>query len=272
MKIIHESNQIDLNNITLSKPIIENNTEVIIIPLYYNKVSLLIQTPYIYNSKGVYYDSTSKKYKINITLPKNIDFFNKLDEFMIEIGKKNINDWNFDKNHQVQYKFVVDDDMVNITLAKSNKFTTLIFDENNHMLNNLLYKDKKLIADNGYYVKFILIIDSIWIKNNKYGLNIIPYQVKIKLNLNDDEVNGLTVDDLTVNDLTVDDLTVDDLTVDDLTVDDLTVDDLTVGNLTVGNLTVDDLIGNKDNDSDEYFDDRKVLETDYILSDSSSDL
>ena len=126
--------------------------------------------PLLFKLEKMNLESDLRNGEINLTLNNNdiLNFFNKLDGHMINLGRKNKKNWPFDTK-RIKYKMLVrDDDIIKIKIDDK----TLFYDSK-----------KKLIKDYNHYfqkntgVKILLEIESIIVMKNVYYLNVIPHQV-----------------------------------------------------------------------------------------------
>jgi hypothetical protein len=156
----------------------------------YDDMPFRFVTPYVFcirnklsNKKNIISELLiSLKYKNDDTFG---NFIYDIDKKMIEIGKNNIDNW-FDKNKKIRYKSLIRNnngrDVVKIKLYQSKQIKTLIYDENGYILNSNLSKLNDICSSGGFYIKILCEMSSIWIKNDTYGINIKPHQLKILRN------------------------------------------------------------------------------------------
>ncbi len=185
---LHEFNLSDLD---FSEPF--NN----IVYISYNNEPILFETCELYcvdaikqcNTKYSTHElllSLSGKNDINTNICKT--FFESLDNKIIETGKNNMDKWPFDRKN-IAYKSLIrfiDDTNeyyknggIKLKFIKSKNFSTLVFDENKNIINPVDYENK---LSGGVYVKIIIELVSIWIRDGVFGSYIKLHQLKISNN------------------------------------------------------------------------------------------
>ena len=199
MTKIFKLNELDLSKITFSEP---NNN--IIYTSYNNEHPILFETPELYcvdkiNKNKTKYSTHEQlvtlksRYENDTNMCKN--FFEQLDNKLIETGKKNINMWPFNTkfiNYTSLIRFIDNNDngnnrnneyyengVIKVKFIRSKKFNTLVFDENKNIVESNNYEN---VLCGGIYVKMILEIISVWVRDNVYGIYLKLHQLKITNN------------------------------------------------------------------------------------------
>ena len=188
MTKIFKLDEFNLSDLIFSEPV--NN----IIYISYNDEPVLLETSELYcvdaikkcNTKYSSHElliSLTGKNDINTDICKT--FFELLDKKIISTGKENIESWPFDTKN-IAYKSLVrfmDDDnkyykngTIKLKFIKSKNFSTLVFDENKNIVDPIEY-EKKL--DGNIFVKLIIELVSIWIRDGVFGLYVKLHQLKI---------------------------------------------------------------------------------------------
>lgn len=161
---------------------------------YKDNNPLLIETPALFCVDKIENNKTKyTTHELLVTLSgKNIQdtnktktFFQKLDEKLIQIGKQNIKNWNLN-DQNIMYKSLIkniDDDnnhykngIIKVKFIKTKTFSTLMFDNNKQIIN--IEKYNEILTGNNF-VKMILELVCVWLKDNVYGIYIRLHQIKI---------------------------------------------------------------------------------------------
>lgn len=120
------------------------------------------------------------------------NFFKKLDSKLIGFGKLNYKNWGLD-NKNVMYKSVIRELNeensqkygIKVKFMKSKNFTTLLFDQKQNIIPS---SDYQQYIKKGCFVKIIIELVCIWIKNSTYGVHIKLHQMKLCQNNNGSEM------------------------------------------------------------------------------------
>jgi len=167
---------IDFKNIIIKKTKTTNNKQIFFLKYKDNKTNnFVIQLSKLINNNII--SSNEIEYEINNT--KLIDFLNKLDDHIINIGKNNADEW---------FKHLVDKSTINYQriIQDNNTIKLKIFD--NESLKTVVSLNGDLILDfndidvDVTQAKVILEIYAIWIKNNNFGLLVRPININITYN------------------------------------------------------------------------------------------
>lgn len=203
--------QVRMNNINFSKP-----TKIksdIVVPIYYKfnenklgKVPLLIQVPSLYLN-----DSNNGKDLIILPLMGKTEqstkligeFFNNLDTTIISNIKKILYELKNEKKYRIDfsnisYKSIVneiegDDNEIYINglikykLYNTKEFSTKVFDENKNLVHPQNYQDKII---KGVYIKSIIEINSLVLRDNMIHVYIKPHQLRII----EDKINNVNLE------------------------------------------------------------------------------
>lgn len=188
MTKIFKLSEFNLSDLMFSDPV--NN----IVYISHNDGPVLLETNELYCVDGIKKCDTkysSHELLISLTGKNNINtdiyktFFESLDNKIINIGKENIELWPFN-NKNIAYKSLIryiDDDnkyykngAIKLKFIKSRNFSTLIFDENKKIVNPVDYEK---ILGGDIFVKLIIELVSIWIRDGVFGLYIKLHQLKI---------------------------------------------------------------------------------------------
>jgi len=167
---------IDFKNIIIKKTKTTNNKQIFFLKYKDNKTNnFVIQLSKLINNNII--SSNEIEYEINNT--KLIEFLNKLDDHIINIGKNNADEW---------FKHLVDKSTINYQriIQDNNTIKLKIFD--NESLKTVVSLNGDLILDfndidvDVTQAKVILEIYAIWIKNNNFGLLVRPININITYN------------------------------------------------------------------------------------------
>jgi len=195
---IYKINEINLNNIIYSKPDESSETKLIYLKYNHNshKTPLLIQLPDLYMIDDIKELNINSNVTHEILLPiigKTDETTNQVKNFIESLDNKVINDvqnhiniWPF-KTNEIKYKLttkhvnnttnkIYSNGILKFKLLKSKSFKTNIYKSNKEIINDNMYK--KIITGNNY-IKSIIEIAAIWIKNDTVGLYIRPHQFRI---------------------------------------------------------------------------------------------
>lgn len=207
MTKIFKLSELDLSKITFSEP----NNNIIYTSLD-NKDPVLFETPELYCVDKINKNRTKySTHELLVTLfSKNRndtemckDFFELLDNKLINIGKNNINNWPFNSKN-VTYKSIIrfydmnqtnniltqeeiknneyyKNGIIKVKFIKSKKFNTLVFGKNKNIIKPDDYEN---ILSGNMYIKMILELVSVWIRDDVYGIYLKLHQVKIINNEN----------------------------------------------------------------------------------------
>lgn len=204
---VYKTNEIEFDNIVYMN--VERNDVIKTINIQYidnitkNRVPLLVQLDdmYMFDDIQEISDDNSKtknKHLISheIILPlvsKTISSTKSIKKFFMELDKKMINDakqhidiWEFPKE-QIKYKALIryiedsdndiyDNGVVKFKILNSKKFTTKIYNKNKELIRPEYYKE---YMSGGNYIKSVVEIVSVWIKNDIFGLYIRPHQLRV---------------------------------------------------------------------------------------------
>lgn len=178
---IFKLEELDLSKITFAEP---NGN--IIDASYDNKYPVLFETLEMYCPDGIRKNKTKySTHELLVTLNNRSNFFELLDDKLIEVGRNNINKWPFNSK-TVTYKslirFIDEDDnegnsgVIKVKFIKSKNFNTLVFDKNKNIINPDNYD--KILCGN-VHVKMILELVSVWIRDDVYGAYLKLHQLKV---------------------------------------------------------------------------------------------
>jgi hypothetical protein len=120
------------------------------------------------------------------------NFFKKLDSKLIGFGKLNYKNWGLE-NKNIMYKSVIREfdkespqkNGIKVKFMKSKNFNTLLFDQKQNIIHT---NDYQKYIKKGCYVKMIIELVCIWIKNSTYGIHIKLHQMKLCQNSNGSEM------------------------------------------------------------------------------------
>jgi len=168
-KVPYNIKSIDLNNINVKTPKIIKNKKIIF--LKYDNNNFVIQLSKLENN--IIFDSTNE-IEFEINKKDQINFMNKLDDYIISLGKTNANEWfsHIDDKSSIDYQRILQyNNSVKIKIVNNDNFkTTMILNEEPiENLNNL--------ENYSLNSKILLEIYAIWIKNNSFGLLLRPVNV-----------------------------------------------------------------------------------------------
>ena len=191
MTKIFKLHEFDLLDIVFSEPL--NN----IIYISHNDEPILFETCELYCVDVIKkYDTKYSSHELLLSLTGKNDintnicksFFESLDNKLIDTCKANMNIWPFDSKN-IAYKslirFIDDNDkyykngVIKLKFIKSKNFSTLVFDENKNIVNPIDYNEK---FSGNLYVKIIIELVSVWIRDGVFGLYIKLHQLKISNN------------------------------------------------------------------------------------------
>jgi|688.fasta_scaffold127982_3 hypothetical protein len=178
--------ELDLSKLTFSEPI-----DNIIYITYDNNQAVVFETPDLFYYDKINLNKTKySTYELLVTLLSKTEhytnitksFFESLDNKLIQLGQENINEWPFTSKN-VKYKSLIK--TINDKEEFINGLIKVKFIKNKNF-NTLLFNNKKIVPINDYekilhgngYVKLIMQLVSIWIKNDVYGAYFKLYQVK----------------------------------------------------------------------------------------------
>ena len=197
------------DHIDLSKLLLDEDENDCTYNLIYNNGILLLETELLFCPYPI--ENINSKYvthEIIIELDKKtLDFMERLDRKMIEIGSTQLKD-KFKKNKTIKYQSIVRDikdegkKTMKIKLIKSKNFMTMVFDNQNKLIN--MTEDYDLYFNGQNHIKIILEISKIWIRDNIFGLYLKPHQIKIYELNNDsyfDSVDSISVQENEFNKL-----------------------------------------------------------------------
>lgn len=182
--------EINLNNLSYLSPI--KNSDHTIIHTEYNGKPLIFQLPSLYTKDG-FIAVNSPHVSHELLLPimsktdkqtqQTRDFFTQLDEKIVQDIQGNSASWLTDVN-QIRYRASIhnvesEDPLyqhgcIKVKLFKRDNFTTTVYDRSRNELPLEQYKNF-----NAGYVKCILELVGIWIKNSTIGLYIRPHQIRL---------------------------------------------------------------------------------------------
>lgn len=147
---------------------------------------ILIVTPALYCKNGLIPNKSKySTHELNITLSSITKdnsklceyFFESLDQKLVELGKNNKDKWPFNNKDKILYKSIFEeDDLIKFKLINSKEFNTLVFDELGHIISVTEYSIK---LSGEFYAKLIFELVGIWIKDNKYGVYVRLYEIRI---------------------------------------------------------------------------------------------
>jgi len=168
-KVPYNIKSIDLNNINVKTPKIIKNKKIIF--LKYDNNNFVIQLSKLENN--IVFDSTNE-IEFEINKKDQINFMNKLDDYIISLGKTNASDWfsHIDDKSSIEYQRILQyNNSVKIKIVNNDNFKTTITlnEESIENLNNL--------ENFSLNSKILLEIYAIWIKNNSFGLLLRPVNV-----------------------------------------------------------------------------------------------
>lgn len=194
MERIIKIENMNMNNINHKNPMKRNRD--IIIPLYYGDVSsnksLLLQVPSLFINDSYNYKSPNRSLLLTLKRQTKVGsdqitkIFNDLDSKILDILKKKIyiikklyyNEIDLSK---ISYRTMVNeiddsDEVYNNGVLKYNLINlTKVYDENKRLLNIPEYRN----IMKGVYIKSIIEINSIVIRNNIAYVNLFPHQLRI---------------------------------------------------------------------------------------------
>jgi hypothetical protein len=181
---IHNLTDINLDNILCGTKIINNNISYIPLLYRYNNINspLIIKIPELYC--GDLYEKT-KKYLLLCILTNDIDktsqiskMFDDIDIKIVNIIKKNINNWDIQnqKYKSITYNCDSSYNVLKLQLINTNTFSTAIYSNKKELLNVNNYS--KYINGN-CFIKSIIELSAIIIKNNEISILIKPHQLLV---------------------------------------------------------------------------------------------
>lgn len=188
---------INLNKITYNK------TKKNLINIKYDNKKMYIQTPllYCYNKIENVENNDYVTHQLTCSLNEENDnnytvsFFENLDDKIIQDIKENKENWNLPEDVTFKYTVMnVNNDLykngaIKFKYLKTNDSVTKVYSENEELLSCDDYENYTSTIDCPFFVRNILEIVGIWIKNNGVGVYIKLHQQQIlkidKINLDD---------------------------------------------------------------------------------------
>ena len=178
--------EVDFNKIQLNEVQKMNNRKIV--KLSYNNERFLIQTPELYFTKNIV--KNNNIYELNIPLfchneSKNnflLNFFNKIDHFMIEQGKANSAKW-FETKNKIKYKSIIRKTNIQHKIYKNGVFKLKMKNTNDVKI-TLEQQNKPFnIFSLPELSKIKLVFEpyAIWITKDGYGLYIKPVLLDFRL-------------------------------------------------------------------------------------------
>jgi len=175
----YKISSINFDNIVYKKTKMINKTKIIFLKYKENKLNnFVIQLSNLYNNKVL----KSNEIEYNIKNDKLIDFFNNLDDYIIEESKKHIEWFNhLDDISSINYQRILHTDEDNnnylkLKLFNSDELTTKL------IINDEIQKNFDNLQDIDSTSKIILEFFGIWIKSNTFGLFLRPIIILINYN------------------------------------------------------------------------------------------
>ena len=163
----YKISSINFDNIVYKKTKMINKTKIIFLKYKENKLNnFVIQLSNLYNNKVL----KSNEIEYNIKNDKLIDFFNNLDDYIIEESKKHIEWFNhLDDISSINYQRILHTDEDNnnylkLKLFNSDELTTKL------IINDDIKKNFDDLEEIDSTSKIILEFFGIWIKSNTFGL------------------------------------------------------------------------------------------------------
>lgn len=153
------------------------------VPLLFQIPELLMTNPINFiNMKCITHELILLFKTKNEKANKVKNFFTNLDNKFIQDGKVNYNKWRFSKD--IRYKFLVrdyesndyKDGIIKLKFVKNKTFQTRVYNKNRDIVNQKNYDN---VFRDICYVKSIVELVSLWIKDGYYGAYIRPHQVKV---------------------------------------------------------------------------------------------
>jgi hypothetical protein len=177
-------NDININKIVLSNA--KKYDKELIIPIAYNKVSLLIELPKCFCEK--FNNNT-----LDLELPDEIaNIFNNIDEHILKLLKNylmnliNLPQYKSFDFSNTDFKNTVINNVLKIKLIHNKHFNTKVFDSDKNIINterlantSIGTENYNLIFNNTNYLKTILEIKAVIFKKNTLFLYIITHQVAL---------------------------------------------------------------------------------------------
>lgn len=201
---IYKIEEFDLDNLIYSNPLENKGSQTKMIYIKYNDQKLgavpaIIQIPDLFmiddiktlNSKYITHEILLPLVGKTTNSTKQVkNFFNALDKKIINDSECNIDIWPFD-HENMKYKMLIqklenkdklndnsiyDNGIIKFKLIKSKEFKTNVFTSDKNKIKTKYYED---IISGGCYIKSIIEIVAIWIKDNIFGIYIRPHQFRV---------------------------------------------------------------------------------------------
>lgn len=165
---------IDFSKIIIKKEKVIKNKKIFFLKYKENKTNnFVIQLSDIKNNNVL----SSNEIEFMITDSEYINFFENLDNYIINLSKNNINWFNLDNSMSIDYKRILNNNnSLKLKLCNNNELQTKIVINNENVDN---FDD---IDNNNSTTKIILEIYAIWIKSSSIGLLIRPININMKIN------------------------------------------------------------------------------------------
>jgi len=166
-KVPYSIKSIDLNNINVKPPKIIKNKKVIF--LKYNNDNFVIQLSKLENN--IIFDS---EVEFEINKKDQINFFNKLDDYIISLGKNNAEEWfsHISDKSSIDYQRILQyNNSIKIKVVNNDNFKTTL------SLNDDLIENLDVLENNSLNSKILLEIYAVWIKNNTFGILLRPVNI-----------------------------------------------------------------------------------------------
>lgn len=169
-KVPYSIKTIDLNNIVLKSPKLVKNKKIIF--LKYNSNNFVIQLSKLDNN--IIYDSTNEL-EFEINKKDQINFINKLDDYIISLGKTNAEEWfsHINDKSSIDYQRILQyNNSIKLKIVDNDNFKTTL-SLNDDIIENFNGFEENISLNS----KILLEIYAIWIKNNSFGLLLRPVNI-----------------------------------------------------------------------------------------------
>ena len=171
--------EIDPDVIDYSEPIINDDINQLYVS--YDDGPFIVKLPPMLFLNGII-NTHHKRFPHTIYLKlkgeKEIEFFNGLDEKMVEDGRENKEYWPF-IGKEIEYKKLVQDidgDTIKLKFINNGNISTKVF----NMSGDLVSKnDYDIYFQGPCYIRAIIEIVSVWFKEGIYGLHIKLHQLEL---------------------------------------------------------------------------------------------